>query len=166
MSQNKQITPSIINTSMFTSAPVKGVDFSASVREDFHLERGDNNEVKVVSDGFTDYQKMIDSEAKNAGLVNILKFQEMRYGSIQNAIIANEEKKLYADVSQIPDSVGEQAALVARTNAEVERLCKELGVTKDELLNLTTEKYIEIKKKQAEAAAAAAAQNQNQGGNE
>lgn len=116
------------------------------------MERGSNNEVKVVSDGKTDYQKLIESEAKNAGLVNILRFQEMRYGSIQNAIIANEEKKLYADVSNIPDSVGEQAELVAKTNAEIDKLCKELGLTKEQLLNLTPEKYIEIKQAQAAAA--------------
>ena len=166
MSKNQQTTLSkpVINTNTFMSAPVQGVDFSASIREDFHLERGENNEVIVVSDGFTDYQKQIDSEQKNAGLVNILKFQEMRYGSIQNAIIANEQKKLYADVSIIPETIGEQAELVAKTNAEVDRLCKELGVTKEQLLNLTTEQYIKIKQDQAAAAAAAAAGNE--GGNE
>lgn len=133
-----------------------GVDNSQSIREDFHLEFDENHNVKVVSDGRTDYQKMIESEAKNAGLVNILKFQEMRYGTLQNAILANEEKKLYADVSHIPDSVGEQAALVAATNAQIDKLCKELGLTKEQLLNLTPEKYVEIKQQQAAAAASKA----------
>lgn len=151
MSNKNNQTLNLYDTSIFTKE-VHGVDNSEHIREDFHLERGSNNEVKVVSDGKTDYQKLIESEAKNAGLVNILRFQEMRYGSIQNAIIANEEKKLYADVSNIPDSVGEQAELVAKTNAEIDKLCKELGLTKEQLLNLTPEKYIEIKQAQAAAA--------------
>ena len=151
------LKPKLIDTSIFNLKPVEGSDFSSSVREDFHLEYGEGHNVVVVSDGRTDYQKEIESQTKNAGLVNILRYQEMRYGSINNAIVKNEEKKVYADVSHIPDSVGEQAALVAKTNAEVDRICQELGITKEQLLNLTPEKYIEIKQKQADAAASATA---------
>lgn len=156
MSQKVNQTRKIYAFNLFLEEPRKGEDFSLSKREDFHLERDGSSSVKVVSDGFTDYQKLIQSEAKNAGLANIMKFQAMRYGTLQNAIVANDQKKLYADVSNIPDSVGEQAELVARTNAEIEKLCKEMGLTKEQLLNLTPEKYVQIKQEQAAQAAQAA----------
>lgn len=130
--------------------------FSDSKYESFHLER-DGLNIKVVSDGISDRKKEIQSHKNEAGLQNILKLQAMRYGTINNAIARNEDKKVFADVSGIPDSVGEQAALVAKTNAEIEKLCNELGLTKEQLLNLTPEKYVEIK--QAQAAALASANN-------
>ena len=136
------------------------LDFSNGKYESFHLER-DGLDVKVVSDGISDRDKEIQSHKKEAGLENILKQQALRYGSVGNAIKRNEEKKVFADVSKVPNTVGEQAELVSQTNKDVEKLCKELGLTKDQLLALTPEKYVEIK--QAQAAALAA---QDQGGNE
>lgn len=121
----------------------KGADFSKSVVERFHLER-DGNGVKIVSDGFVDVQKEIDSEAQNAGLVNILKQQELRYGTVQNAIVRNEAKQVYAKVSDIPTNVAEQAEYIAKVQAEVNALKAKLGLDEAALLNLTEEKYKEI----------------------
>lgn len=129
--------------------------------ESFHLER-DGLDIKIVSDGVSDRQKEVDSHKKEAGLENILKMQALRYGSVDNAIKRNEDKKTFADVSHIPDSVGEQAEQVAKVNKDIDKLCKELNLTKDQLLALTPEKYVEIK--QAQAAALAA--QKEQGGNE
>ena len=134
-------------------------DFSNTKYESFHLER-DGLDIKIVSDGISDRRKEVHSHAKEAGLQNILKMQALRYGSVDNAIKRNEEKKVFADVSNIPDTVGEQAELVKKSNSDVNKLCQELGLTKDQLLSLTPEKYLEIKHAQAAALAA------NQGGQE
>lgn len=131
-----------------------------------HLERI-NGGLIIVSDGFKDIQKEINSELKNAGLQNILKLQELRYGTLDNAIARARDRGVYADVSHIPTDVAGQSDLVNKTNAAVDKLCKELGLTKEQLLGLTPEKYVEIKEAQAAAAAAAAAASQSiQGGNE
>ena len=90
----------------------KPLDFSDGKYESFHLER-DGLNVKIVSDGISDRQKEIESQKHNAGLQNILKMQTIRSGSIDNAIKRNEEKKVFADVSKIPDSVGEQLIQIA-----------------------------------------------------
>lgn len=139
-------------------------DMSDGKREDFHLAIVDGV-LTEVSDGVTDYVKLVQSHANEAGLVNILKLQELRYGTIDNAIARNKEKQVFADVSGIPDSVAEQQALVAQTNAEIDKLCADLGLTREQLLNLTPEKYIEIKNAQAAAAAASVAAS-NEGGQE
>ena len=153
-----------IYTNHITNAvPVAKLDLSDGKREDFHMAIVDGV-LNVVSDGVTDYKKLIQSHKDEAGLVNILKLQTMRYGTLDNAIARNKEKQVFADVSSIPDSVAEQKAMVEKTNAEIDRLCKELGLSRDQLLNLTADKYVEIKKAQQEAAAAAAAATA--GGNE
>lgn len=154
---------SIYTNHITNAAPVVKLDLSDAKREDFHLAIVDGV-LNVVSDGITDYKKVIQSHASEAGLVNILKLQTMRYGTLDNAIARNKEKQVFADVSNIPDSVAEQKAMVEKTNAEIDRLCKELGLSRDQLLNLTADKYVEIKKAQQEASAAAAAATV--GGNE
>lgn len=154
---------SIYTNHITNAAPVVKLDLSDAKREDFHMAIVDGV-LNVVSDGITDYKKVIQSHASEAGLVNILKLQTMRYGTLDNAIARNKEKQVFADVSNIPDSVAEQKAMVEKTNAEIDRLCKELGLSRDQLLNLTADKYVEIKKAQQEAAAAAAAATA--GGNE
>lgn len=146
----------IYNNSYLHPVKFVGQDFSECVREDFHMEVVDGTLIPV-SDGITDYNKVVQSHENEAGLKNIIKLQTLRYGTLDNAIARNKEKQTFADVSKVPDSVAEQQALVAKTNAEVDKLCKELGITKDQLLNLTAEKYAEIKKAQADAAAAAQA---------
>lgn len=120
--------------------------FSKTTVEKFHLER-EGNGVKVVSDGFVDNQKLIDSEAKNAGLQNILKLQELRYGTIENAIKRNEDKQVFADVSKIPLSVAEQKEYLAKVDAAVKALCEKLNISRDELSNLTEFKFEELKQK-------------------
>lgn len=135
----------------------KGTDFSKGEREDFHLERKDG-QIISVSDGITDYNALIQSHKNEAGLVNIMKLQTLRYGTLDNAIARNKDKQVFADVSNIPDSVAEQKKMVDKANADIKKLCDELGVTKEELLSLTPEKYLAIKKSQADAAAAAAQQ--------
>lgn len=136
---------------------------NVGIYEQKHLER-DGNGVKVVSDGFIDLNKEIQSELKNAGLQNILKLQELRYGTLDAAIVRAKDKGVYADVSNVPTDIASQQELINKTNAQVDKLCKELGITKDQLLNLTPEKYAEIKA--AQAAAAAASQSNNEGGNQ
>ena len=119
-----------------------------------HLEK-EGTSVKVVSDGFVDRDKEIQSELKNAGLQNILKLQEMRYGTIDNAIARAADRGVYADVSKIPDNVGDTAAYVAAAQAKLNALAAELGVDPSELSgNLTAEKLAELFKNKASAAAA------------
>ena len=139
--------------SQFLNTSSALLDFSNGKYESFHLER-EGLDIKVVSDGISDRNKEIQSHAKEAGLENILKMQALRYGSVDNAIKRNEEKKVFADVSKIPDSVGEQAEMVFKNKKDFEALCQELGLTKDQLLALTPEKYLEIKQAQAAALAA------------
>lgn len=115
-----------------------GTDCSAHVFEQFHLER-EGNGIKIVSDGLVDVQKEIDSQACNAGLVNIMKMQELRYGTLENAIKRNEAKQVYADVSKVPMTVGEQAEYVAKAEKEVLDLCNKLGISKEDLLKMNVE---------------------------
>lgn len=93
-----------------------------------HLER-DGKSVKIVSDGFSDLGKEIQSELKNAGLQNILKLQEMRYGTLENAIARANDRGIYADVSKIPDSVGERAEFVQQAQNSLKQLAAEFGIS-------------------------------------
>lgn len=119
----------------FASEPVltTGMDLSGHIRENFHLVRKGEG-LDVISDGKTDYKKLIASEAKNAGLKNIIRLQEMRYGTIENAIVRNKEKQTFADVSNIPLTVAEQAEYVKSIQADVDELCGKLGISKEDLL--------------------------------
>lgn len=135
-----------------------------NIFEQRHLEK-DGKSVKVVSDGFIDRDKEIQSELKNAGLQNILKLQEMRYGTLDNAIARAEDKGVYADVSKIPDNVGDTAAYVAAAQAKLNALAAELGVDPSELSgNLTADKLAELYQKKNSTAAAPT--GNNEGGQE
>lgn len=136
------------DNSRFKPVKSSGFNFSNSVVEHFHLER-EGNGLKSVSDGFIDHNKLIQSEANNAGLSNIIRLQTLRYGTIENAIARNADKQLFADVSNIPTSVGEQADYLANVEADVAKLCAELGVSKEYLLKSnqeTLERMLEAKK--------------------
>lgn len=132
--------PKPLKPNNFMSNPVKtkGIDMSKAVRENFHLVRKGNG-LDVVSDGFTDYKKLIQSQACNAGLQNIIRLQTMRYGTIENAIVRNKEKQVFADVSNIPTSVAEQAEYIKDIQNDVDELCSKLGISKDELLKANQE---------------------------
>lgn len=124
--------------------------------EEFHIER-DGNGIKVVSEGFVDKQKEIQSQAKNAGLVNILRLNELRYGTVENAVVRNREKQTFADVSNIPETVGEQKAYYEENYKEAKALADKLGLTLDELLSKSGSDL---------ATLLAPTQEQNEGGNE
>lgn len=135
------------------SKPVisKGFKTLNGVRESFHLER-EGNGVKIVSDGFTDTCKMIQSEASNAGLANIIRLQTLRYGTVENAIHRNADKQVYADVSKIPTNVAEQKEYLNSVNENVDKLCKELGISREDLLKSNQEtlsKLVAAKNNQA-----------------
>lgn len=119
----------------FVSKPVttSGFDCSKHVREGFHLVRKGEG-LDVVSDGNTDFKELIQSEKCNAGLQNIIRLQTMRYGTIENAIVRNKEKQVFADVSKIPTSVAEQAEYIKDIQKDVDGLCAKLGISKEELL--------------------------------
>lgn len=120
------------DNSKFKSCVVKGLDFSDGKVEEFDVSR-EGTGLKIISKGFVDRDKLIQSEAGNAGLANIIRLQSLRYGTIENAIYRNADKQVYADVSNIPTSVGEQKEYLADVNKEVEKLCSELGITKEQL---------------------------------
>lgn len=134
-----------------------------NIYEKRHLEK-DGNSVKIVSDGFVDRDKEIQSELKNAGLQNILKLQELRYGTIDNAIARNADKGVYADVSKIPTDVAGQQQFVAAAQAKLNALAQELGVPVSELSGINEAKLTELyNNKYSQAAAATTDQ---EGGNE
>lgn len=150
------------DNSKFNPVQSKGLDLSKGVVEHFHLER-DGKGLKVVSDGFEDRQKLIQSEAGNAGLANIIRLQTLRYGTLDNAIARNKDKQVFADVSNIPTTVGEQKEYLENINADVAKLCAELGITQEELLKSNQEtlaRMVEAKKQAATTAAS------TEGGNE
>ena len=128
-----------------------------------HLER-EGKGLIIVDDGFLDIDKEIQSQAQNAGLQNILKLQEMRYGTISNAIVRCSEKGIYADVSNIPTDVASQEIFVANAQAKIAALKKDLGLTDADLASLDYEKLVKLY--EAKQAAAAAATSQDEGGNE
>lgn len=101
-----------------------------------HLDRIDGD-VVVVDGDKVDYDAEIQSQIKNAGLQTILKMQTMRYGTLENAIARNEAKRVFGDVSNIPDSVGAQQAYIAKQNAELDKMAQQLGVSREELLKMT-----------------------------
>lgn len=117
-----------------------------SVEERFHAERDEKGGLTFVSDGKVDIQKEIDSQLCNAGLQNIIKMQTMRYGTIENAIARNEQKKTFADVSKVADSVGEQAEQVANSTAAAKAIAAKYGLTLDQVLALDSDKLINLMK--------------------
>ena len=141
------------DNSRFKPVKVKGLVPGKGVVECFHLER-EGSGVAVVSDGFTDRDKLIQSEAKNAGLSNIIRLQTLRYGTIDNAIARNADKQVFADVSNIPTSVGEQAEYLKNIEDDVSKLCAELGISREDLLKSNQEslaRMLEVKKQASQA---------------
>lgn len=146
---------------------VKGADFSVNnVVMHRHMER-DGNGIKIVDDGFVDEDALIQSEKCNAGLENIIRLQTMRYGTIENAIKRNEAKQVFADVSKIPTSIGEQAKYVEEIQKDVDKLCNDLGITKEELLksNQATLSQLYEAKAKAKASATTASGTAGEGEN-
>ena len=131
-----------------------------NIYEKRHLEL-EGKSVTIVSDGFVDKDKEIQAELKNAGLQNILKLQEMRYGTLDNAIARADERGVYADVSNIPDGVGARAEYVANAQAELKRLASELGLTPEEVSKLTGD---QIAARYQELSAAAQSGTSQEGG--
>lgn len=129
--------------------------------ETFHLER-EGNGVKIVSDGFVDSVKMIQSEANNAGLANIIRLQTLRYGTIDNAIARNKDKQVFADVSNIPTTVGEQKEYIDGIESDVAKLCAELGISKEDLLKSNQETLARMLEAKKQAAASSASQEGGQ----
>lgn len=136
--KQKQTNTLLPDNSIYAPVRSTGMDFSQKNREHFHLER-EGNGVKIVSDGIVDEDALIQSEAKNAGLVNILRMQELRYGTVENAVKRNEAKQVFADVSKIPTSIGEQVEYIQQKEKEVNDLAAKLGISKEELLNSNLE---------------------------
>lgn len=133
---NNEVKVRKIAPNNFVTSPVtvvKGIDMSSGKREVYHLDR-EGNGLKVVSDGIVDHHELIQSEACNAGLENIIRLQTMRYGTIENAILRNKEKQTFADVSHIPTTVAEQAEYIKDIQNDVDNLCSKLGISKEELL--------------------------------
>lgn len=125
--------------------------FTNPVEERFHAERDEKGGLKFVSDGKLDIQKEICSQKCNAGLQNIIKMQTMRYGTIENAIARNEQKKTFADVSGVADSVGEQAEAVAASTAAAQAIAKKYGLSLDQVLALDQDKLITLMTPKSEA---------------
>lgn len=110
--------------------------YEKHIVEDKHAERTANGGIKFVSDGKRDIQKEIESQACNAGLQNIIRLQTLRYGTLENAIARNKEKQVFADVSKVPESVGEQAEMVKEATDNLQALADKYGVTVEQLLAL------------------------------
>lgn len=153
------------NNTSINSVSRTGLDFSKKDSIKRHMVR-DGNGIKIVEDGVVDVDALIQSEKINAGLQNIIKMQTMRYGTLENAIVANAQTQVFADVSKIPTTVAEQSEFVSGVQADVDALCAKLGISKEDLLKSTQESLAQLlAAKQAEAAAATAAANPT-GGNE
>ena len=120
-----------------------GLDFSNAKRMHRHLER-DGNGVKIVEDGYVDEDALIQSEKINAGLENIIRLQTMRYGTLENAIARNKDKQVFADVSHIPTTIGEQAEYVQNIQNDVDALCAKLGISKEDLLKSNQESLAQL----------------------
>lgn len=101
-----------------------------------HLDRVDKDIIVVEGDK-VDYDKEIQSYAKVAGLETILKLQKNMYGTLDNAIKKNQAKQVFADVSKFPDSVEGQKKYVEDLNNQLDAVAKKLGISRDEVLNLT-----------------------------
>ena len=134
----------------FSTKPIcaPGQDFSNGKREHFHLARKGEG-VEIVSDGVVDEDALIQSEKCNAGLENIIKLQTLRYGTLENAIKRNEDKQQFADVSNIPTTIAEQAEYLNNIQADVDALCAKLGISKEDLLKSNQEslaRMLEAKK--------------------
>lgn len=152
----------VFTNSSLTPVVSQGFDFSNAKRMARHLER-EGNGVKVVEDGIVDEDALIQSEKVNAGLENILKMQTMRYGTLENAIARNKEKQVFADVSKIPTSIGEQAEFVNNIQNDVDALCAKLGISKEDLLKSNQESLAQLLAAKQAAAQAPATET---GGNE
>ena len=152
----------LFNNTKFAPVVVAGCDFSNGKSLQRHLER-DGNGVKIVEDGVVDNDALIQSEKINAGLENILKMQTMRYGTLENAIARNKDKQVFADVSHIPTSIGEQAEYVQNIQNDVDALCAKLGISKEDLLKSNQESLTQLLAAKQAAAQAPATET---GGNE
>lgn len=152
----------LFNNTKFSPVDAAGCDFSDGKVIQRHLER-DGNGVKIVEDGVVDNDALIQSEKINAGLENILKMQTMRYGTLENAIARNKDKQVFADVSHIPTSIGEQAEYVQNIQNDVDALCAKLGISKEDLLKSNQESLAQLLAAKQAAAQAPATET---GGNE
>lgn len=134
--------------------PVKGLlNKKRNTHMKRHLER-DGKSVKIVEDGIVDHDAEIQSQLKNAGLQNILKLQELRYGTVDNAIARAADKGIYADVSNIPTDISGQAAFIQAAQAKIAKLKAELGLSDEDIKNLSIDRLTEIYTEQAKVAAA------------
>lgn len=160
-----QVNPQINYSCVEHFAPIgSGIHKKHNTYLKRHLER-DGKSVKVIEDGIVDADKEIQSELKNAGLQNILKLQELRYGTLDNAIARAADKGVYADVSNIPTNLADQTVWVQQAQAKIAKLKADLGLTDDELKAVDIDKLTAIYTAQAKAAAASNASN-NEGGAE
>lgn len=139
---SKQNNEKVINrqpdNNCFHPVESNGFDFSNGKRMARHMVR-EGNGLKIVEDGVIDHDAEIQAQSCNAGLQNIIRLQTMRYGTLENAIKRNADRQVFADVSKIPTTVAEQQEFVEKNSAEVDALCKKLGISKDELLKATAE---------------------------
>ncbi len=123
-----------------------------------------DGDIKVVETEVIDTQALIESEAHNAGLQNILRQEALRYGTIENALARNADKQTFADVSNVPDGVGAQAEFMQQQQQRLEALAAKLGVSVNDLLNMTEASFNNlINGKQQEAGAGTAEGGENNG---
>lgn len=159
MAQSKHITERIADNSFRNPVQSFGLDFSNGKRMHRHMVR-EGNSINIVEDGVVDEDALIQSEACNAGLQNIIRLQTMRYGTIENAIARNADRQVFADVSKIPTSVAEQSEYVKGIQADVDALAAKLGISKEDLLKATQESLAQRLEALNQAAAAPAVSNE------
>lgn len=127
-SENPVLTPSLIGTRNISKYTKRHLAF-------------EGKSIKIVEDGICDIDAEIMSELKNAGLQNILKLQELRYGTLENAITRANDRGVYADVSKIPDSIGERAEFIAKARADLEALKAKYNLTDEDIKNFNIDSF-------------------------
>lgn len=105
------------------------------ITSDYHLERGEKEEVVIVKDRNIDWLERANKDVPNVGLANVLKLAQK--GAISLDSLAFKDSEAGNDISMIdPMNINENQKILANKDKNVkklESLAKSLGVSLDDL---------------------------------
>ena len=107
----------------------------STLTKEYHLERGDKNEVKVVADRPVDWVELANRDVGNVGLINVLKL--VKNGQVDPLSLKTKDKEC-GDLSMVdpqdPNSIGQLMNSKDKSEKKLEKIASQLHCTKDELI--------------------------------